>query len=687
MTFATRGALRPLPFLLLASLAACSQLSFKQPAPAPAPVLSAPIDRLEPNANLRAEGIPPIPKSLATQVAAYNDYRGWAFADWHPSQRAMLVTHRPKDANLAQLYLLSGPGQEPKRLMESTDALSAATFEPRQGRYVVYRHDAGGNEVTRIYRLDFESRQSTPLSPVDERASYGWNNKGDRILISTQPIDRTAAGGRRDALSTSVTLVDPLKPDTPRQVTELEGTGWGVGDFSPDDRQVLLQRYVSTTESSIWRLNPATGARVQLLPAPGSKDPKASYGDPVWSRDGKTVFVVTDRFGEFRELAAYDIATRRLRRLTADIHWDISDPALSADGRTIAVKVNVDGSEEVAFLDVQTGKRIDGRQLGGSQFGTTGQSWHRTPATEFAITATSPQSPADVQVVDLATKKVERWTRAEAEGVDPAGFVTPETIRWKSFDGLTVSGFLAVPPARFAGPRPVLLLIHGGPEGQQKAGFLGRLNYLVNELGIALVLPNVRGSTGYGKTFVDLDNGMKREDSVKDIGALLDWIGTDPRLDARRVAVRGGSYGGYMTLAVATHYSERLRGAIDVVGISNFTSFLNNTESYRRDIRRAEYGDERDPAMSAFFERISPLANADRIRVPLMVVHGRNDPRVPVGEAEQIVTKVRGNGIPVWFLTADNEGHGFARKANADFEFYATLTFLETYLLPAAAQK
>jgi dipeptidyl aminopeptidase/acylaminoacyl peptidase len=210
---------------------------------------------------------------------------------------------------------------------------------------------------------------------------------------------------------------------------------------------------------------------------------------------------------------------------------------------------------------------------------------------------------------------------------------------------------------------------------------MGRWNYFIDEMGIAIVEPNVRGSTGYGKTFVALDNGMRREDSVQDISALLDWIATQPDLDAGRVIVEGGSYGGYMVLAVAARYGERIAGAIDVVGVANFVSFLENTESYRRDLRRVEYGDERDPAMRAFLTRISPVSNADRIRAPLFVVHGRNDPRVPYTEAEQIVAAARKNNVAVWYLLADNEGHGFARKANADYLFYAMIEFIRMRVL------
>jgi dipeptidyl aminopeptidase/acylaminoacyl peptidase len=258
-------------------------------------------------------------------------------------------------------------------------------------------------------------------------------------------------------------------------------------------------------------------------------------------------------------------------------------------------------------------------------------------------------------------------------------------VRWKSFDGLTISGFLyRAPASRFPGKRPVLINIHGGPESQYKPGFGGRNNYLINEMGISVIWPNVRGSNGYGKSFLKLDDGRLRENSVKDIKALLDWIPSRPDLDAGRVMVQGGSYGGYMSLAVASLYAEQIAGAIDIVGISNFVTFLERTESYRRDLRRAEYGDERDPDMRRFLESISPLNRADRILKPLFVVQGKNDPRVPVTEAEQMVANLKGRGTPVWYMVAADEGHGFAKKANADYQFFATIEFIRKYLLEPA---
>ncbi|MEK6371941.1 MAG: prolyl oligopeptidase family serine peptidase [Acidobacteriota bacterium] len=300
----------------------------------------------------------------------------------------------------------------------------------------------------------------------------------------------------------------------------------------------------------------------------------------------------------------------------------------------------------------------------------------------FGFSLSSARSPSDVYSVNLDTQKLERWTESETGGLNPARNSEPQLITLKSFDGTQISAFLYRPSAeRFPGKRPVLINIHGGPEGQSQPVFLGRNNYIINEMGIALVYPNVRGSTGYGKSYLAMDNGLKREDSVKDIGALIDWIKSDPMLDGARIGVVGGSYGGYMTLATMTHYNDAMRAAIDVVGISNFMTFFQNTSDYRKDLRRVEYGDEREPQMKEFFERISPIASASKITKPLFVVAGFNDPRVPWTEGEQMVKTVRANGAPVWWLMAKDEGHGFAKRRNQDFQFLATMLFLQKYLV------
>ena len=310
-----------------------------------------------------------------------------------------------------------------------------------------------------------------------------------------------------------------------------------------------------------------------------------------------------------------------------------------------------------------------------------GLKWHKN-GQDVAFTLTSARSPSDVYSLNAETGCIDRWTHSETGGLNADTFAEPALVRWDSFDGRSISGFLVRPnAAQFPGPRPVMVVIHGGPEGQARPGFLGQSNFYVNELGVALLYPNVRGSDGYGKTFLDLDNGFRREDSYKDIGALLDWIAAQPDLDAGRVLVSGGSYGGHMTLAVSYLYADRIACAVDIVGMSNLVTFLENTESYRRDLRRVEYGDERDPEMRAFLTRIAPLTNAAQIRKPLFVIQGKNDPRVPASEALQMTEIVRQNGIPVWFLMADDEGHGFAKKKNIEFQFFATVQFVQEFLL------
>jgi len=388
--------------------------------------------------------------------------------------------------------------------------------------------------------------------------------------------------------------------------------------------------------------------------------------------------MTTDRDFEFQRLAYLNLSTRKTEYLTSDLPHDVTAISLSDDGRALIFVTNEEGIFRAYLMDTgsRNYRRIDALPEGVM----SGGAWHKDNR-HVAFSVNNARSATDVFVLDVTTQAVTRWTESELGGVAAEDFREAKLIRWKSFDGLEITGFLHRPAERFTGKRPVIINIHGGPESQSLPLFQARNNYFLNELGVVIIEPNVRGSRGFGKTFVALDNGPKREDSVKDIGALLDWIALQPELDASRVMVTGGSYGGYMTLASAFHYNDRIRCSVDVVGISNFITFLQNTESYRRDLRRAEYGDERDPEMRAIFERISPLTHAGRIKKPILVIQGANDPRVPRTEAVQIAERVRKNGTPVWYLEAKDEGHGFAKKDNRDFQFYATVMFVKTYLL------
>ena len=633
---------------------------------------------LEPNPNLVVQGIPPIPLELARRVERYNDFRGHAVVDWHPRQRQMLVAHRKAGDTLTQLYLLDGPLATPRQLTREAEPVTQGSFEPREGRYIVFERSVGGNEAAQVYRLDLDTLRATLLSdPAERHRITGWLHDGSRLVVSSVPLDRSAPGGRRGEVTTTFWTIDPLQPGSRRVIASLPGGGWFGGAISPDGRQLTLTRYRSAEESEVWLLDLATGQRRPVFPAPGDAT-RATHSAGSFTPDGRSVWVSSNRSGEFLEAKQLDLASGALRRLTGHIPWDVAGLSASADGRVVVVRVNVDGRHELRLFDGPTGaERARPALPPGS---VTQVQVHRQRA-ELAIGVSSAQGPNQIWVLDLDSGRVEPWTRAAAAtGIDMLRFRDEQLIRWPSFDGREISGWLNLPPARFTGPRPVLIDIHGGPEAQAQAGFLGRLNFFIEEMGIAVIRPNVRGSRGYGKTFLGLDNGTRREDAVRDIGALLEWIRTQPGLDASRVVVSGGSYGGYMSLATAVHHADRIAGAISTVGISHFVTFLETTESYRRDLRRVEYGDERDPAMRDFLHRISPLTNAHRITKPLFVIQGRNDPRVPYTEAEQIVQRARANGTPVWYLRAENEGHGFARKENADFRMAAMAHFLETVL-------
>jgi dipeptidyl aminopeptidase/acylaminoacyl peptidase len=458
-------------------------------------------------------------------------------------------------------------------------------------------------------------------------------------------------------------------------LTPLTGGGWEPLDWSPDDSKILLLEELSINESYLWLVDTATGEKTAFTPR-DVKD-KISYAQGKFSKDGKGLYVTTDRDSQFHRLAYISLASKEHTYLTSNIPWDVDEFDLSGDGAHIAFIANESGLSVLHDFLTKSGST---RKVPGVPPGVIDAvRWHRN-SRDLAFTLTNAQSAGDAYSLDAATGKIERWTESEAE-VSTKDFRPAELVTWKSFDGKAITGFLYRPPARFTGKRPVLISIHGGPESQSRPDFIGRLNYYLNEEGIAYIEPNVRGSTGYGKAFTLLDNGSLRENSYKDINALFDWIAAQPELDSTRIAVMGGSYGGHMTLAVSAFYGARIRCSVDVVGMSNLVTFLEHTEGYRRDLRRAEYGDERDPKMHAFLERIAPMNNIEKIKKPMLVIAGKNDPRVPVSESDQMVAALKKQGTPVWYVLAKDEGHGYQKQPNRDYASYVTLEFLRLYLL------
>ena len=618
-----------------------------------------------PPENLVVDGVPPVPPSIADLAGRYSEYRLAFPADWHPQRREMLIGTR--FGNTFQTHVVKMPAGARQQLTFFNEPVYGGKFQPTSGDYMIFQKDIGGGEWYQIFRYDLNTGDSTLLTDGKSRNIAGpWSTKGDRIAYTST---------RRTGQDTDMWVIDPLNVKSDRLLTKLSGGGWEPADWSPDDSKLLVVEGISVNETYLWLFDTATGEKAELTPRNTAE--KVAYSNARFSKDGKGIYFTSDKDSEFQRLAYLDFSTKQTKVLTGGIPWDVDEFALSWDGRKIAFLTNEDGLSTLHLLDTANGKELPVPKL---PVGLVSRLlWHKNNR-DLAFGISSASSPGDCYSLDVTTGKLDRWTYSET-AVKTDGFHEPELVRWKSFDGKTISGFLYRPPAKFTGKRPVLIDIHGGPEGQSRPDFLERWNYFVNELGIAIIFPNVRGSTGYGKTFTKLDNGFLREDSYKDINSLFDWIATRPDLDANRIAVTGGSYGGHMTLAVSTFYSDRIRCSIDVVGMSNLVTFLEHTEGYRRDLRRVEYGDERDPKMREFLERIAPMNNIEKIKKPMMVVAGKNDPRVPVSESDQIVAGLKKQGTPVWYVMAKDEGHGFQKKNNDDYAFYADVEFLQEFLL------
>ncbi|MBT1702759.1 S9 family peptidase [Chryseosolibacter indicus] len=615
--------------------------------------------------NLVTEGIPALPVTLVSDVKSYTESRGASLVEWHPLKKEMLIGTRFGNSN--QIHHVAFPGGDRKQLTFFDEPVGSATFDPVAGSYFLFLKDIGGNEFSQIYRYDFSNKKITLLTNGKRSQNGGirWSEKGDRIAYgSTQ----------RNGKDRDIFVMNPLDSASKKLVAQNTGGGWGVVDWSVDDSKLLISEGISVNESRLYMLDLATGNKTRLLP---EKDERSSFSGIALTEDGKGLYLITNKDNEFNRLAYYELANKKINYIT-NIPWDVEDAELSKDGKQLAFITNENGVSKLYILSTANNQYSAIANLPTGVMG--GVSWSGD-SKSVGITYVTYNSSSDVYEYNTDTKALTRWTESELGGMDISTLQEPKLITWKTFDGKNISGFLYKASSKFTGKRPVVINIHGGPEGQSLPVFQGRSNYFLNELGVSIIYPNVRGSTGYGKTFVDLDNGVKREESVKDIGALIDWIAQQPDLDKDRIMITGGSYGGYMTLAVAYLYSDKIRCSLDVVGISNFNTFMKNTEAYRRDLRRVEYGDERDPKMAEFFEKIAPLNHTDKIKKPLFIVQGGNDPRVPYTESIQMKDKIKQNGGTVWFLMAKDEGHGFRKKNNADFQFYATIAFVKQFLL------
>lgn len=621
---------------------------------------------LPPNAT--AEGLPPIPQSIADRLAPYAEFRRASLLGWHPADRTILVTTR--FGNAYQIHRVDRPGGARTQLTFYRDGIGgSAAYNPVNARAFVFTKDiSGSGDALQIFRYDEATGRATMLT--DGRSTNGvpvWAADGSRIAFDST---------RRNGRDRDLWVMDPGDPASARLVAETEGA-WSVADWSSDGRELLAVESVSiSSESYVWRVNVETGAKTPLTP---HADGKALWTSPVFGAGGRSVYALSNRGSEFTRVWRADVRTGTWTPVTPD-RESVEAFAVSPDGRVLAIVFDRDAASVLELIDASTRRTVVTPHIPVGQISNL--QW-RPHGREVAFDFASVSTYGDVYSVQYPSGTLVRWTHSEIGGVKGDTLAAPEIIHWKSFDGRMISGILYRPPARFTGPRPVMINIHGGPNdpaSRERPRFIGRSNYFLNELGIAIIYPNVRGTFGFGTTFEQLDDGRKREDAVKDVGALLDWIGAQPSLDERRVMVTGASYGGYMTLAVAEKYHDRIRCAFEGFGISNFLTYLENTEPSRQADRRAEYGDPSDPAMRAFLLEISPVTQASRLTMPLLIAQGRNDTRVPIQQAEEIRRAVAPNGNPVWYVVYD-DGHGFTKRVNDDFNQYCWILFVQTYLL------
>jgi dipeptidyl aminopeptidase/acylaminoacyl peptidase len=622
-----------------------------------------------PPASVVLEGVPPIPASVAEGMNRYADYRTAHLVAWHPVRREVLIATR--FGNTFQLHRVASPGGERTQITSDESGVSAtggearAWFEPGSDHILYLRDVSPGKRLFQYFHFDPASGK--PPALVTDGASRStpgvWSRAGDRFAFTST---------RRNGSDLDLYVMGPHDPSSLRMVADLKGANTVLA-WAPDGRSVLVREFLSANDSKLWVVEVEGGAKRRVTP--DDPDPVA-YASGVFAPDGRSAFVVTDRNAEFLNVMRLDLEARTVTPLTLQTRGDVDELTLSADGRWLAFTVNQD-VRTLHLMDTKTGREQTSLKVPAGD--TTGLQWH--PSGELGFHVQSARIPMDVFSYNPDANTSTRWTLSETGPLKPEDMREYEIIRWRSFDGRQISGLLHRPATRFTGRRPVLINIHGGPEEQARVLFWGRSNYFLNELGIAIIQPNVRGSTGFGKTFMKLDDGKLREGPVKDLAALLDWIKKQPGLDPKRVWLVGNSYGGYLALYAATKYGDRLRAIFVGQGMSNIATWLDHQPPDRVVLRRREYGDERDPEMRKFLLDVSPLTHAHKIRTPLMIVHGKNDVQVPVEESRQIVEAVSKNGTPVWYMVFGDEGHVFSRRTNVDYVLNAWILFAQEYLL------
>jgi dipeptidyl aminopeptidase/acylaminoacyl peptidase len=623
---------------------------------------SAAVPRVE-RGNLVFDNIPEPAAGLSEKLDAYLGARQATPLGFSPKGQLLIAT---RFGDVDQLHLVEQPGGERRQLTFLREPITQAAFSPDPGHSAyVYVKDEGGNEKTQIYYQRLGEPGAKLLT--DGKSLNGgpvWSNAGHEVAYFS-----TA----RDGVSYDIDIAEPEGGALSRLAVTGDAAAWYPLDWSPDDRKLLVLKYLSISEAYLYVVDLATGQKREVDPSPS----KIGIAGAKFSRDGQGVYFISDRDGEFAQLRYVNLFTAEKTVISGRLPWDIEELAISRDGHYLAYVSNEAGIDKLNVLDLRRHQDLIPPKLPAA--GIINSLSFDAEGGRLAFGFAAPNRPRDAYVFDIATNHLEAWTHSEPGAVDLAKFAMPRLAQCPTFDrtdGRERQMPVYIYEPSTPGPHPVLIVLHGGPKSQFRPAFDPWLQYVVNELGYAVVAPNVRGSSGYGKTYLALDKGELREDAVKDVGALLVWLGLQTAFDSKHVVVSGESYGGYLTLATLVNFGERLRGGVDLAGIPDFVSYLTNTAPYAQQQRRAEYGDERDPDMRAFLRRISPLANAERITRPVLIVHGRNDPQVPLNEVEQMVYRLRNKGGEVWYLQAGDEGHSLRKKPDRDAYYRTFAQFL-----------
>jgi dipeptidyl aminopeptidase/acylaminoacyl peptidase len=621
--------------------------------------------------NLLVSGVEVPPGDFRDRAVRYLNDRGASFQSQAPDGKSVLIATR--FAQVTQLHWVKSPLGARTQLTFGDEPVSSGRFSPDEPGVLYYLQDVGGGEAYQVFRLDTRTGRAERITDGTSRhTSLVLARRGGRLAY---------ASPARNGRDIDVYWANVAEPRAAQRLTEEPGA-WSPITFSPDGTQLLVRNARSVADVDLHLVEVATGRRTQLTP----KGEKGSLAGAAFSPDGRSVYLVTDRYGDYS--APYRVALERPaaepERVGPPLRWNVEALTVAPSGSRVVISVNENGFSKLYLLEA--GRRWVPLPVPPGVVGALSFPAQRADRLTFSLQ--SATAPSDVWQLDLGSRRLMRWTQSENGGLPQDRLVEPRLVRYPSTDQVTVPALLYLPPGAPAGSKaPVVVIFHGGPESQSRPTFNALTQLLAAELGIAVLVPNVRGSSGYGKAYREMDDGIFRERSLADVGATFDFIAAQPELDGDRVGVYGVSYGGYLTLAAATYFPERVRAAVDVVGISNIASFLESTQAYRRDLRRVEYGDERDPAQRRVLDRISPLHSADKIRAALYVLQGKNDPRVAQSEAEQIVQAVRKNGREVWYLLALDEGHGFKKKPNRDYALMTSALFFHRHLRRAHDRK